>query len=153
MSVLCLCWSFHFELFSSIEGCHFLCLLCLQCRSQSSLAFWRVDNSVGSFLPADPSTLNLLGRPYELRHILFGSTAVLPKESSYVDDRTTPDDIIQPTRPQPLNSVNSGHRFEAVATFELIWWNRGSGSQKKVSIWRPIVSEGMAYFGDIAVSG
>lgn len=121
--------------------------------SQSSLAFWRVDNSVGSFLPADPSTLNLLGRPYELRHILFGSTAVLPKESSYVDDRTTPDDIIQPTRPQPLNSVNSGHRFEAVATFELIWWNRGSGSQKKVSIWRPIVSEGMAYFGDIAVSG
>ncbi|XP_019086561.1 PREDICTED: uncharacterized protein LOC104718635 [Camelina sativa] len=120
--------------------------------SQSSLAFWRVDNCIGSFLPADPSTLNLVGRPYELRHILFGSTGVLPKESSYVDVRTTPDNI-QPTQPQLLNSVNSAQRFEAVATFELIWWNRGSGSQKKVSIWRPIVSEGMAYFGDIAVSG
>lgn len=111
-----------------------------------------MDNSVGSFLPADPSTLKLVGRPYELRHILFGSTGVLPKESSYMDVRTTPDNM-QPTRPQSLNSVNSGRQFEAVATFELIWWNRGSGSQKKVSIWRPIVSEGMAYFGDIAVSG
>lgn len=129
----------------------FVCF-CLQCSSQSSLAFWRVDNSVGSFLPADPSTLKLVGRPYELRHILFGSTGVLPKESSYMDVRTTPDNM-QPTRPQSLNSVNSGRQFEAVATFELIWWNRGSGSQKKVSIWRPIVSEGMAYFGDIAVSG
>ncbi|EOA17894.1 hypothetical protein CARUB_v10006303mg [Capsella rubella] len=120
--------------------------------SRSSLAFWRVDNSVGSFLPADPSTLSLVGRPYELRHILFGSTGVLPKESSYLDVNTTTDNI-QPTRPQSLNSMNSGQRFEAVATFELIWWNRGAGSQKKVSIWRPIVSEGMAYFGDIAVSG
>ncbi|KAL1194607.1 hypothetical protein V5N11_031431 [Cardamine amara subsp. amara] len=120
--------------------------------SQSSLAFWRVDNSVGSFLPADPSTLNLLGRPYELRHILFGSTGVLPKDASYLEGRATPDNI-QPTRSPPLNSVSSGQRFEVVATFQLIWWNRGSGSQKKVSIWRPIVSEGMAYFGDIAVSG
>uniref|UniRef100_A0A1J3IIE4 Putative vacuolar protein sorting-associated protein 13A n=1 Tax=Noccaea caerulescens TaxID=107243 RepID=A0A1J3IIE4_NOCCA len=120
--------------------------------SQSSLAFWRVDNSVGSFLPADPSSLNLLGRSYELRHILFGSTGVLPKESSYVDVRTSPDNI-QPTRPQPLNSVTSGQRFQAVASFELIWWNRGTGSQKKVSVWRPIVTEGMAYFGDVAVSG
>ncbi|VVA93348.1 unnamed protein product [Arabis nemorensis] len=120
--------------------------------SQSSLAFWRVDNSVGSFLPADPSTLSILGRPYELRHILFGSTGVLPKESSYVDVHATPDND-QPPRPQPLNSISSGQRFEAVATFQLIWWNRGAGSQKKVSVWRPIVPEGMAYFGDIAVSG
>lgn len=121
--------------------------------SQSSLAFWRVDNSVGSFLPADPSSLSLSGRPYELRHILFGSTGVLPKESSYVDVRTT--DNIQPIQrqSQPLSSVRSGQRFEAVASFQLIWWNRGSGSQKKVSIWRPIITEGMAYFGDIAVSG
>lgn len=112
-----------------------------------------MDNSVGSFLPADPSTLKLSGRPYELRHILFGSTGVLPKESSYVDVRTT--DNIQPIRPQsqPLNSVRSGQRFEAVASFQLIWWNRGSGSQKKVSVWRPIITDGMAYFGDIAVSG
>lgn len=111
-----------------------------------------MDNSVGSFLPADPSTLNLLGRSYELRHILFGSAGVLPKESSYVDVRTGPDNI-QPTRPQPLNSVTSGQRFHAVASFDLVWLNRGSGSQKEVSVWRPIVPEGMAYFGDIAVSG
>lgn len=111
-----------------------------------------MDNSVGSFLPADSSTLNLLGRPYELRHVLFGSTGVLPKESSYVDVRTSPDNI-PPTRPQPLNSITSGQRFQAVASFEFIWCNRGSGSQKKVSVWRPNVAEGMAYFGDIAVSG
>lgn len=112
-----------------------------------------MDNSVGSFLPADVSSLSLSGRPYELRHILFGSTGVLTKESSYVDVRTT--DNIQPIPPQsqPLNYVRSGQRFEAVASFQLIWWNRGSGSQKKVSVWRPIITEGMAYFGDIAVSG
>lgn len=110
-----------------------------------------MNNSVGSFLPADPSTLDLSGRAYELRHILFGSTGVLPKESSYVDVRTT--DNVQPVQSQPQNSVRSGQRFEAVASFQLIWWNRGSGSHKKVSIWRPIITEGMAYFGDIAVSG
>nr|GMC69380.1 uncharacterized protein LOC109152925 [Ipomoea batatas] len=51
------------------------------------------------------------------------------------------------------SSVNSGRRFEAVATFRLIWWNQGSGSRKRLSIWRPIVPQGMVYFGDIAVQG
>nr|GLL29975.1 uncharacterized protein LOC109152925 [Ipomoea trifida] len=41
------------------------------------------------------------------------------------------------------SSVNSGRRFEAVATFRLIWWNQGSGSRKRLSIWRPIVPQGM----------
>ncbi|XP_010540792.1 PREDICTED: uncharacterized protein LOC104814451 [Tarenaya hassleriana] len=120
--------------------------------SASSLAFWRVDNSVGSFLPADPTTFSLLGRPYELRHILFGSPGVLPKGSGYSDFRASPDNV-QSTPPQALSAINSGQQFEAVATFQLVWWNRSTGSRKKVSIWRPIISEGIVYFGDIAVSG
>lgn len=51
------------------------------------------------------------------------------------------------------STINSRRRFEAVASFQLIWWNQGSGSRKKLSIWRPVVSEGMVYFGDIAVQG
>ncbi|GFZ15404.1 pleckstrin homology (PH) domain-containing protein [Actinidia rufa] len=118
----------------------------------SSVAFWRVDNSFRTFLPAVPSTLSLVGRAYELRHILFGfpETSSASK-SSY--DETFPSDHAQALQSERPSTVNSGRRFEAVATFRLIWWNQGSNSRKKLSIWCPIVPPGMVYFGDIAVLG
>ncbi|KAJ0048722.1 hypothetical protein Pint_15724 [Pistacia integerrima] len=119
--------------------------------SQSSFGFWRVDNSVGTFLPADPLTYSLSGRAYELRHAIFGFPEVSPKpfEHSHAQASSNVQD-----RPLEKSAVvNSGRRFEAVASFHLIWWNRGSNSKKKLSIWRPIVPEGMVYFGDIAVKG
>ncbi|XP_057978559.1 uncharacterized protein LOC131164992 isoform X2 [Malania oleifera] len=118
----------------------------------SSLAFWRVDNSIGTFLPADPTTLSLRGKAYELRHIFFQLPAVSPKPSKSSE--------LLPTSGQAPNvqserssAANSGRRFEAIASFKLIWWNRGSGSRKKLSIWRPVVPQGMVYFGDIAAQG
>ncbi|VFQ66400.1 unnamed protein product [Cuscuta campestris] len=118
----------------------------------TSLAFWRVDNSVGTFLPADPATLSLSGRAYGLRHVVFG----LQKDSSKLSKGSeigAPSKHRNAPQPEQMNTVSSGRRFEAVATFKLIWWNQGSGSRKRLSIWRPIVPEGMIYFGDIAVKG
>ncbi|XAR70581.1 hypothetical protein NMG60_11027484 [Bertholletia excelsa] len=119
----------------------------------SSWAFWRVDNSVGTFLPADPSTLNLVGGAYDLRHIFFGHSETLPAFKSS-ENKAFPSDHPQRTQESERPStVNSGRRFEAVASFQLIWWNQGLNSRKKLSIWRPMVAQGMVYFGDIAVEG
>lgn len=119
----------------------------------SGLAFWRVDNSVGTFLPADPSSLSLIGRAYELRHIIFGFPEVSPKASKSSDIKNSPSDHIQTIHSDRSAAVNPGLRFEAVASFRLIWWNQGSSSRKKLSIWRPVVPQGMVYLGDLAVQG
>ncbi|KAL2233065.1 UNVERIFIED_CONTAM: putative vacuolar protein sorting-associated protein 13D, partial [Sesamum indicum] len=118
-----------------------------------NLAFWRVDNAAGAFLPADPATLSLTQRAYELRHLFFGFSEISPeklKSSENEASASIGDDTVQSER---SSTLNSRQRFEAVATFRLIWWNQGSGSRKKLSIWRPVVPEGMVYFGDIAIQG
>lgn len=119
----------------------------------SSLVFWRVDNSVGTFLPADPTTMSLIGKAYELRSIVFGSPEISSQTLKSSDVPTIPSGHEHTIQSERSSTVNSGRRFEAVATFRLIWWNQGSGSRKKLSIWRPVVPEGMVYFGDIAVKG
>lgn len=111
-----------------------------------------MDNSVGTFLPADPTTLSLSGRAYGLRHVFFG----LHKDSSKSSKSSeigAPSSHSNTLQQELSSSVNSGRRFEAVASFKLIWWNQGSGSRKRLSIWRPIVPQGMVYLGDIAVRG
>ncbi|KAL7609935.1 hypothetical protein Lser_V15G10156 [Lactuca serriola] len=120
--------------------------------SSPGLGFWRVDNSLGTFLPADPGTLNMSGRAYELHHILFGFRGVSSKSSKGSDSPALPSnrDNIQSER---SSTATSGRRFQAVASFRLVWWNQGSKSRKKLSIWRPIIPQGMVYFGDIAVTG
>lgn len=117
-----------------------------------NLAFWRVDNSIGTFLPADPATLNLTQKAYELRHLYFGFWENSPQELKGLDEASSSvgKNTVQSER---SSTVNSRRRFEAVATFRLIWWNQGSGSRKKLSVWRPVVAEGMVYFGDIVVHG
>ncbi|KAF6135503.1 hypothetical protein GIB67_015356, partial [Kingdonia uniflora] len=119
----------------------------------SNLAFWRVDNSIGSFLPAVPMNMSLTGRGYELRHIIlrYLDGTFKASMSSHVQENTLGNDQIH--RSERSAIVNSGRRFEAIASFRLIWWNQGSNSRKKLSIWRPLVPQGMIYLGDIAVQG
>ncbi|PON47152.1 Vacuolar protein sorting-associated protein [Parasponia andersonii] len=117
-----------------------------------SMAFWRVENSIGTFLPADPTTYNLTVRAYDLRHILFGYLEGSSKTSESLNAQASPSDHSRHLQSEGLVS-NSAWHFEAVASFQLIWWNQGSNSRKKLSIWRPVVPQGMVYFGDIAVSG
>lgn len=114
-----------------------------------------MDNSAGTFLPADPTTLSFTGRAYELRLALFQFPGVSSETSkgSYIQQSSSgPDSTVQSER---SSTLNSGRCFGAVAiaSFTLIWWNQGSSSRKKLSIWRPIVPQGMVYFGDIAVKG
>ncbi|XP_047340944.1 uncharacterized protein LOC124944671 [Impatiens glandulifera] len=113
-------------------------------------AFWRVDNSLGTFLPADPSTLGLIGRASELRHMYFFPSSRVAKRS---ESEAYNSGHIPPVQSEGPSNVNSGQRFEVVASFRLIWWNQNSNSGKKLSIWRPMVPPGMVYFGDIAVQG
>ncbi|XP_050141691.1 uncharacterized protein LOC126617690 [Malus sylvestris] len=119
---------------------------------QSNLAFWRVDNSVGTFLPAAPNTSSVMGTAYDLRHMIFGFSEAPEKSSKPFDvqDTSAQSHDVQPER---LATVNSRRHYEAVASFQLIWWNQGSNSRKKLSIWRPVVPQGMVYFGDIAING
>ncbi|PIA31101.1 hypothetical protein AQUCO_05300138v1 [Aquilegia coerulea] len=122
----------------------------------SSLAFWRVDNSVGSFLPADPINMSLIGRASELHLIIFGNmdgSSKAHKNSDSENPRLSQDRDDQNLQSERSSMVSSNRQFEAVASFRLVWWNQGSSSRKKISIWRPIVPVGMIFLGDIAVQG
>lgn len=118
------------------------------------MAFWRVDNAAGAFLPADPATLSLTPKAFELRHLYFGLWETPPENfRELVEDQGNASGSNDTGQSERTSAVNSMRRFEAVATFRLIWWNQGSGSRKKLSIWRPVVPEGMVYFGDISILG
>lgn len=112
-----------------------------------------MDNAVGTFLPADPSNLSLTQKAYELRHLYLGFQEVSPAKPKGVENQPSTSVGNNSMRSEISSTLNSRRRIEAVATFRLIWWNQGSASRKKLSIWRPVVPEGMVYFGDIAVQG
>ncbi|XP_065619172.1 uncharacterized protein LOC112023786 [Quercus suber] len=119
----------------------------------SSLSFWRIDNSLGTFLPADPANFSLKPKAYDLRHMIFGLSEDFAKAPTSTDAQTSPSGHLHNQQSGRSIAASSGRRFEAVASFRLIWWNQGSYSRKKLSIWRPVVPQGMLYFGDIAVKG
>ena len=85
---------------------------------------------------------------YDLRHMLFNSADSSSKNSSKGKDSRN-DDASQIER----SALTSGRLFEAVASFKLVWSNDGMSAPKKLSVWRPMMSEGMFYFGDIALNG
>lgn len=116
------------------------------------MAFWRVDNSVGSFLPADPTTFNLVGKAYELRHIKYDFLMASPEALSSQDVQA-PSGGHQTLQSEQCAGENSNRHFQPVVSFQLIWWNQGSTPRKRLSIWRPVVPDGMVYFGDVAVKG
>ncbi|KAJ0970742.1 hypothetical protein J5N97_018701 [Dioscorea zingiberensis] len=121
--------------------------------SSENVAFWRVENSFGSFLPADPIHLNITAKPYDFRHIISATSDFstdTTRSFSSRDNSQRHDHALQLERSAFLNS---GRLFEAVASFKLIWWNQGSASRRKFSVWRPMVQPGMVYLGDIAVQG
>ncbi|XP_058084436.1 uncharacterized protein LOC131232245 isoform X2 [Magnolia sinica] len=119
----------------------------------SRVAFWRVDNSLGSFLPADPISMSLIGKAYELRHMIFGYSEGSSKATKSSNVQEIPMDHDHALQSETSAAVTSSRLFQAVASFRLVWWNQGASSRKKLSIWRPVVPTGMVYLGDIAVQG
>lgn len=117
------------------------------------MAFWRVGNSAGSFLPADPRTLSFEGRAYELRLELLRVPEMSSKSLKRSDSQQSSSGRERNISSERSLALNSGRRFDSVASFQLIWWNQGSSSRNKLSLWRPLVPHGMVYFGDIAVKG
>lgn len=111
------------------------------------MALWRVNNSAGSFLPTDLPSGFVYGA-YELRHIMFQFLDLARASDTPKADTTVNQDEIS-----QQGAASSGHRFEAVDRFQFIWSNQGSSSRKQFSVWRPVVSPGMVYFGDIAIQG
>lgn len=111
-----------------------------------------MDNAAGSFLPADPTTFSVRGTAYELRRTIFGFPEVYLQMSKSSDSHASPSQT-ETSLPEKSRIVTSGQHFEAVADFQLIWWNRGSNSKKKLSIWRPVVPQGKIYFGDVVMKG
>lgn len=120
-------------------------------------AFWRVDNSTGSFFTEGDSKLAKSFHPHELRHIIFSY-------ESFPVQETKPSRLTESaSNQQTLNhsstgqsfapSLSSGRMFESIARFELVWWSKGSGSKKGISIWRPVVPSAYVILGDIAVEG
>ncbi|KAL6906369.1 hypothetical protein ACP4OV_003970 [Aristida adscensionis] len=120
---------------------------CILLRGNANMVFWRIDNAFGSFLPGDPTSLSVHGNAYDLRHMLFNGADSSSKTISRGQDLRNDASRIE------RSALTSGRLFEAVASFKLIWSNSGTSSRKKLSIWRPMLSEGLFYFGDIAVNG
>ncbi|XP_073111690.1 uncharacterized protein [Elaeis guineensis] len=121
--------------------------------NSANIAFWRVENSFGSFLPADPKDMSLIGKPCDLHHMMLGYSEPSSKttKSSIPQDNAIND--AHACRLERSALLTSGRLFQAVASFKLIWWNQGTTSRKKLSIWRPVVPHGMVYLGDLAVQG
>lgn len=104
-------------------------------------------------MPADPFSMSLLGKAYELRHITFGHSEGSSKPSKRFNVKKIPADHDDALQQESSLVATSGQLFEAVSSFRLVWWNQGTNSRKRLSIWRPIVPNGMIYLGDIAVQG
>ncbi|PNT67930.1 hypothetical protein BRADI_3g33740v3 [Brachypodium distachyon] len=120
---------------------------CIALRGNANTTFWRVDNAFGTFLPGDLVSVGVLGNVCDLRHMLFDSADPSSKNSSR--GKGSRNETPQVER----SALTSGRLFEAVASFKLVWSNNGMSAPKKLSIWRPMMSEGMFYFGDIALNG
>jgi len=141
--VLC-CFKFYkFSIFSFLHQL---------CSSSSNIAFWRVENSFGSFLPANP-VMSSTARPYDLRHMSFGYSERSTKASKRAVVQDNFQQFDRSLQLERSSLLNSGRMFEAIASFRLIWWNQGTTCRKKLSIWRPVLQPGMVYLGDLAVNG
>lgn len=134
----------------------FLMLDCI-CRKTGSTdpelqAFWRVDNSLGSFFTQHSLASMDKCKPFELRQVILdhgcysGQLNEAELSSQEPAARTGEGQ-------RALTATPSGRIYDHVARFKLVWWDKGSGSAKNVSIWRPIAPSGCAILGDMAVEG
>lgn len=127
---------------------------------ESRSAFWRVDNSAGSFFVVHDLNDSATMKAYELRHVTISQGFPRPQEKQ-------PDEILAMSPSECMvephtgdssthvlsRSLATGPHCETVACFKLIWWNKSDTSNRKISIWRPILPPGCVFAGDLAVNG
>lgn len=112
-----------------------------------------MENSFGTFLSADPCKMSFYGKAYELRQLSLQKLNQTAMASVSSNLPTNSSMINESDQLQRKALLSSGQLFEEVTDFKLIWWNHRFPNEKKLSIWRPVIPHGMAYFGDIAVQG
>ncbi|KAG0557949.1 hypothetical protein KC19_11G167800 [Ceratodon purpureus] len=130
--------------------------------SQKKWAFWRADNSVGTFLlQIDPKEL-VEPKAHDLRLAIANYELFTVKETVPGSDhpQTRLSNTLSAIGEEDADTaglltavVSSGRIYENVGRFKLVWWDKGSGSHEGISIWRPNVPPGCAMLGDIAVKG
>ncbi|KAH7316123.1 hypothetical protein KP509_21G079300 [Ceratopteris richardii] len=133
-------------------------------RSKESGAFWRVDNSVGSFYVKSKNYSTDFYKPFELSHVASSSLGPIKSQSDDYDvghAGALSEDILH--RNCTVNSAEQsqvpvtvfssiGELYETVTVFKLIWWNKGN-TNSHLSIWRPVLPSGCYIAGDLAVKG
>jgi hypothetical protein len=145
----------------------------LNCRNENLIpdkgwAFWRVDNSAGTFF-VEPVIGNKVSMPrgYELRHAIISYTVFpvnetkpststdqpIPKISRTVSERPQQGQEGAKALMSTTASASSQRMYEHVTEFKRIWWDEGSKFWKGISIWRPVVQPEFAILGDVAVKG
>jgi vacuolar protein sorting-associated protein 13A/C len=117
------------------------------------MAFWRVDNCFGSFILQDFENLHLVGKAYDLRHMLFKKSPNPSNNASSGAHYQTSRRVGSNVQLEGDAHSRSGRLLEVVESPKLVWWNNGTSSRKRLSIWRPEVPPGMVFFGDIAIKG
>jgi hypothetical protein len=111
-------------------------------------AFWRVDNSVGSFFPGQSESGHPKWKAYDLRNVVFGYNQEYanPSMQKPVHGSDSKEEVMNLERSKP---ILSNQRYQSVAQFELVWWNRGNSAKENISIWCSVVPLGCFYVGDI----
>ncbi|KAI5072395.1 hypothetical protein GOP47_0012501 [Adiantum capillus-veneris] len=126
-------------------------------------AFWRVDNSLGSFFVESGNHNSVMPKPFELLQVAcsLGFPKVKISDPNAIRGAPTSEDVlgeqsaadnVEQSQPTPGLAVPR-ELCEPVAGFKLVWWNKGDNANDKISIWRPILPPGCCFAGDLAVEG
>ncbi|KAG0604101.1 hypothetical protein M758_10G145000 [Ceratodon purpureus] len=130
--------------------------------SQKKWAFWRADNSIGTFFLQTDIKEHVQPKAYDLRlaisnYGMFTVEETVPADPARESRLSQTLSTIREEEPDTAGLltavVSSGRIYENVGRFKLVWWDKGSGSGDGISIWRPFVPAGCAMVGDIAVKG
>ncbi|MCO5611230.1 hypothetical protein L7F22_065481 [Adiantum nelumboides] len=126
-------------------------------------AFWRVDNSVGSFFVESDIYNSVMHKPFELLQVTcsLGFPKAKKSDPNAVRGAPTSEDVlgehstaVETEQSQPTSELAApGELCEPVAGFRLVWWNKGDTANDRISIWRPILPPRCCFVGDLAVEG
>ncbi|KAJ7562087.1 hypothetical protein O6H91_03G054700 [Diphasiastrum complanatum] len=119
-------------------------------------AFWRADNSFGSFFPLCILPSDKTPSPYELRNVAFKleSTPVRKAEHSQEAPAASQEQNNVQHLPDEATLEIPGRLIcRSVTRFRLIWWDKGAAVQKHISLWRPVLPLSCGLLGDLAVVG
>ncbi|KAL0446425.1 UNVERIFIED_CONTAM: hypothetical protein Slati_1770400 [Sesamum latifolium] len=134
------------------------------------LAFWRVDNAAGAFLPADPATLSLTQRAYELRHLYFGFSEISPEKlnsseneastlAMTLSNRRVYLSFYMVFRYEPPNACivlqdsEGSDLYKAPSDFQLVGHIKKQRKTDSISFWMPQAPPGFVTLGCVACKG